>query len=87
MNRFFAMLRYDKKLLWLFIAGIIDLLIILGFVAFDVIQLIIISENSAKISSVFVGVNIAFIIFVSLNLLMLITLFVIRKLKEKRDEL
>lgn len=87
MNRFFAILRYDKKLLWFFIAGIIDLLIILGFVAFDVIQLIIISKNSVKISSAFVGVNIAFIIFVSLNLLALITLFVIRKLKEKRDEL
>lgn len=87
MNRFFAMLRYDKKLLWFFVAGMIDLLVIFGFVAFDVIQLIIISKNSVKISSAFVGVNIAFIIFVSLNLLALITLFVIRKLKEKRDEL
>lgn len=87
MNRLFAMFRYDKKLLCFFIAGLVDLLIILGFVAFDVIQLIMISKNSVKISSAFVGVNIAFIIFVSLNLLILISLFIIRKIKEKRDEL
>lgn len=87
MNRFFAMLRYDKKLLWFFIVGLIDLVILLGFVLFDVTQLILISKNSAKISSAFVGVNIAFIVFVSLNLAALITFFVIRKLKEEKYEL
>lgn len=87
MIRFFAMLRYDKNRVKFLVAGIVDLLIILGFTIFDIIELIVINKNSAKISPAFVGVNIAFIIFVSLNLLALITLFVIRKLKEKRNEL
>lgn len=87
MNRFFAMLRYDKKRLWFLLAGLIDLLIILVFLTFDIIELIVISKNSVKISSAFVGINIAFIIFVALNLFALITLLIIRKIKEKRDEL
>ena len=86
MRRFFAMMRYNKKLLAITICLLIDLIVILGLCVFDIIQLINISKNSATISSAFVVVNIVLISLMVLNFIILVATIVVKRHKEKEYE-
>lgn len=86
MNRLFAMFRYSKKLRGVVIAFAIDLAVVLGLVVFDVVQLIEIGTNSAKLSSLFIPLNITLITICAINLIFIISLIIIKKHKEKKDE-
>lgn len=87
MAKLFARLKYNKKLFALAIVSIIDLCLIFGFCVFDVVQIIVISGNSAKLSRLFLPLNIVLIVLVALTLITLVVLFVCRLVKEKKDEL
>lgn len=87
MNRLFAMFRYNKKLLWLFVCGVIDLCLIFGIVIFDVVQLILIDKNSALISKAFLPLNIVLLVLVALNIVLIISVLFLRKHREKTNEL
>lgn len=86
MNRLFAMFRYSKKLLFVSILVFVDLLCMFGIIVFDVVQLIMIKNNSASLLSVFIPLNIALIALAAINLLLVISFIIIKKLKEKNDE-
>lgn len=87
MNRLFAMFRYSKKLRGLAIAFAIDLAAVLGLVVFDVVQLIEISSNSAKLSAMFIPFNVVLIVVCAINLIFIISFIIIKKYREKKDEL
>ncbi len=86
MNRFFAMFRYSKKLLVISILLMFDLLLTIGLVAFDVIQLILIAKNHAMLSGLFLPLNIILIILASINLISVVAFVIIKKLKENNNE-
>lgn len=86
MNKLFAMFRYSKKLLVISISLMFDLLLIIGLVAFDVIQLILITKNHAMLSGLFLPLNILLIILASINLILVVSFVIIKKLKEKSNE-
>lgn len=86
MNRLFAMFRYSKKLLIISILLMFDLFLTIGLVAFDVIQLILITKNHAMLSVLFLPLNIILIILASINLILVVAFVIIKKLKEKSNE-
>ena len=86
MNRFFGMMRYSKKTLIVFVAFMAELAFVLGVAIFDMIQFILINKNSAKLSPLFVPINISLIVVVGLSLLTVISMFVIKIIKGKKNE-
>lgn len=86
MSRFFAMLRYSRKLRILAICGLIDLIVVLGFAIFDVVELVMVLGNSASLSLAFLPINIAFIALCAANIIALIVFVITKKLKEKKYE-
>ena len=84
MNRFFAMMRYSKKLLILSICFALNLCLVLGICVFDVVQLIQISSNAVLLSSLFVPLNILLIVLLGLDIIVLIAYLVVSKFKEKK---
>lgn len=86
MNRFFGMMRYSKKTLIVFVALMVELAFVLGVAIFDMIQFILINKNSAKLSPLFVPINISLIVLVGLSLLTVISMFVIKIIKGKKNE-
>ena len=86
MNRFFAMMRYSKKLLILSICLVVDLCLILGLCIFDVVQMIQISKNAILLSSGFVSLNIVLIALLGINIVSIITYLVVYKIKERKYE-
>ena len=87
MRRFFAMMRYSKKLLIISICVAIDVLIAIGLCVFNTVQLIEISSNAVKISPLFMIINIILISLMALNLMVVAAVIILKKYKEKRDEL
>ena len=87
MNRFFAMMRYSKKLLVLCICLLLDICLVFGICVFDVVQIIQISQNAVLLSPVFVVMNIVLIVLLACNIVGLISYIVVRKFKERRHEL
>ncbi len=71
-------IKKSKALYSLFIAGFAVLLFDIFCVTFNVIQIAVASSNSAKISSIFIVVN---IIAVALNLLVIASIFIYLLLK------
>ena len=86
MRRFFAMMRYSKKLLILTICIAVDICLLLGLCVFDLIQFIQISKNAVLLSPVFMPVNIALMSLAGLNILAIIVFIVLKKIKEKSHE-
>ena len=86
MNRFFAMMRYNKRLLILFICFIVNVFFVLSVLIFDIIHLIMINKNAVNFTSAFLTLNIILICVVSLSLLLVIVMFVLMKIKGKRNE-
>lgn len=87
MNRLFAMFRYSKKLLVLFVCLCVDVCAIAGLCLFDIIQFVLIVNNSAMLSKAFLPLNIALIVLVCLNVALFVTIFILKKHQEKKDEL
>ena len=85
MRRFFAMMRYSKKLLIAMICLCVDVLLAVGLCVFDLVQIIQISKNSVSISPAFVTVNLILISLMVLNLVVIASAIIIKKIKEKRD--
>ena len=86
MNRLFGMMRYNKQLLIVFIVSLVDIFFVLTVGVFDVVQLVQISQNSAKLSPVFVPLNIALAVVVGVTLLLVVLMFVIKIIKGKKNE-
>ena len=86
MAKIFARLKYNKKLLALAIIAIIDVCMVLGICVFDVFEMIVISNNSAKLSKLFLPLNIVLIVLVAVSLLTIVTFFVCRLVKERKNE-
>ena len=86
MRRFFAMLRYSKKLLIITIATLIDVLLMLGLIVFDVVQFALLKNNSAMLSAAFIPINIVLIVLAGLNLIAVIGFMIYRKRKETSNE-
>ena len=86
MNRLFGMLRYNKQLLVVFIVFLIEICFVVGVGIFDIIQIIILNINAAQLFPVFVPLNIAMFVVVGLNLVLIITMFVIKIVKGKKNE-
>ena len=84
MRRFFAMLRYSKKLFVLSICLGIELLLVLGLCIFDVVQLIQVTRNSVLISNAFMTLNIILISLLAVNLIAVVVFAVIEKIKIKQ---
>ena len=87
MRRFFAMMRYSKKLMILTICIVVDICLILGLCIFDLIQFIQISKNSVLLSPAFIPLNIVLISLAGLNLLAIIAFVVLKKIEEKSHEI
>ena len=86
MSRLFGMMRYNKQALFVFIGFMIEVAFVLGIVIFDIVQFVIINNNSAKLSPAFVPLNIALVVVVGLSLIAIITMFVIKTVKGKKNE-
>ena len=86
MAKIFARLKYNKKLLALAIIAIIDVCMVLRICVFDVVEMIVISNNSAKLSKLFLPLNIVLIVLVAVSLLTIVTFFVCRLVKERKNE-
>lgn len=86
MNRFFAMMRYSKKLLVLCICLLLDICLVFGICVFDVVQIIQISQNAVLLSPIFVVMNIVLIVLLACNIVGIISYIVVRKIKERRHE-
>lgn len=86
MNRLFGMMRYNKQLLIVFIFAIVDICFVLGVGIFDIVQLIVTNSNSAKLSPVFVPLNIALIVVVGITILLVTAMFVAKIIKGKKNE-
>lgn len=86
MNRLFAMLRYNKQLLVVFIVAVVEICFFAGVAIFDIVQIIILNKNSAMLSPVFVTINIVLIAVVCVNLLLITSMFVIKIIKGKKNE-
>ena len=86
MNRLFGMMRYNKQLLIVFIVSLVDLCFVLAVGIFDLIQLIQISRNSAKLLPAFVPLNISLLVVVGITLLLVALMFSIKIIKGKRNE-
>ena len=86
MSRFFGMMRYSRQALIVFIALMVELAFVLGVAIFDLVQFILINNNSAKLSPAFVPLNILLVVVVGLSLIMAITMFVIKIVKGKKNE-
>lgn len=86
MNRLFAMLRYSKALKIILICAIIDLCFILGISIFDIVQLLLVQNNPAKLSTLFVPLNIALVVLSGLSICLIIAGIVLIKCREKRNE-
>ena len=86
MRRFFAMLRYSKKLLIIAIVTLIDVLLMLGLIVFDVVQFALLKNNSAMLSAAFIPINIVLIVLAGLNLIAVIGFMIYRKRKETSNE-
>ncbi len=86
MNRFFAMLRYSKKLRIIAIFVLLDFLLIVGALIFDIIELLKAINNSASLSLAFLPINIALIALCAVNIISIIIFIVTKKLKEKKYE-
>lgn len=87
MNRIFAMMRYSKKYMWRCIAVFAEIMFVAFALIFDVVQLLLTKNNNAYLSSAFVGVNIALIILLAINLILIVCFVIINKRKEKNNEL
>lgn len=64
----------------------LDLLVILGIIVFDIVQSILIKQNHASLSSAFIPLNITLISLVLINLIFIITFIIIKRHKEKNNE-
>jgi hypothetical protein len=74
MNRFFGMMRYSKQALIVFIAFMVELAYVLGVVIFDLVQFILVKNNSAKLSPAFVPVNISLIVVINVSLFVIVSI-------------
>jgi biotin transporter BioY len=86
MRKFFAMMRYSKKLLILTICIAVDICLLLGLCVFDLIQFIQISKNAVLLSPAFIPLNIVLISLAGLNIVAIIVSIVLKKIKEKSHE-
>ncbi len=86
MRKFFAMMRYSKKLLILTICMAVDICVLLGLCIFDLIQFIQISKNAVLLSPAFIPLNIVLISLAGLNIVAIIVFIVLKKIKEKSHE-
>ena len=87
MNRLFGMMRYNKQLLVVFIVSLIEISFVLGIVVFDIVQLVVTNNNSAKLSPAFIPLNITLICVVGVTLLLIVSMLVIKLVNAKRRNL
>lgn len=86
MRRFFAMMRYSKKLAVVSICLLVDVCLVLGLSVFDIVQLIQIRSNSAMLSPAFIPVNFILMALAVANLVALISFIIFKRKKERQDE-
>ena len=86
MRRFFAMLRYSKKMLAFTICAVIDFCVMLGLIIFDVVQYVSVKNNAASLSSAFISVNIVLIVWAVMNISVIFGFVFYKKRKEKLND-
>ena len=86
MRRFFAMLRYSKKMLAFTICAVVDFCVLLGFIIFDVMQYVGIKNNAASLSSSFISINIVLIVLAVMNIAVIFGFVFYKKRKEKLND-
>ena len=86
MRRFFAMMRYSKKLLAVTIGLTIDILVMLGLIVFDVVHFVQLQSNAAMLSSAVIPINIVLIVLSVINILAIIIWIVFKRKKENLNE-
>ena len=86
MNRLFGMMRYNKQLLIVFIVAIFEIVFALGVLVFDIIQLLLVKNNAAKLATAFVSLNISLIVISVLTFALLFSMFLVKYFKGKRNE-
>lgn len=86
MKRLFGMMRYNKQALIVFIAAMVEIAFVFAVVIFDIVQFILVKNNSAKLSPAFVSINIVLIVVVCVSLIAAATMFVIKIIKGKKNE-
>ena len=84
MNNFFSKLSYDKKLRTFFIFTVVDLMLMLALIIFDIIQFVTIKSYPNKLSNLFVPLNIALIVLAIGTITILIIMLVKKIITEKR---
>ena len=87
MNKFFGLMRYSKKLLAIAIVATINLLLIAGICVFDIIEMLIVLNNHAKISSAFLPLNILLIVLTAFSIISIIILLIFNKKRGKENGL
>lgn len=87
MNRLFAMMRYSKRYMFFCIAVFVDVLAIISVFIFNAVQLILIRNNNACLSSIFVPLNIGLVVLLAINLILIICFVIIKRHGEINDEL
>ena len=83
MNRLFGMMRYNKKLILLFVSGVLDLILIGGICVFDLVEFLIIKDNHAAISSLFLPLNILLIVLLVCSIIAIIVFMMISRRRKK----
>ena len=87
MNKFFAKMRYNKQLLIAFIFLVVNIIFVVGVVIFDIVQIALVIKNTTNLTRLFIPLNIAFIAIISFDFLIVLTMFIIRIIKVKKNEL
>lgn len=86
MNRLFGMLRYNKQWLVVFIVFAVEICFAVMVGIFDIVQLLILKNNAAKLSPAFVPLNIILAALVGLSLILMIIMFIIKTVKGNKNE-
>ena len=86
MDRLFGMLRYSKQALIVFVAAMVEVVFVLAVGIFDIVQFVLVKNNSAKLSPAFVPMNIALAVVVGVSFLLIVAMFVTKIVKGKKNE-
>ena len=69
-----------------FIVAMIEVVFVLAVGIFDIVQFALVKNNSAKLSSAFVPMNIALVVVVGVSFFVVVTMFVAKIVKGKKNE-
>jgi len=85
MNRLLGLSRYSKKLLFGIIIFALDIVAMTAILCFDVVELILISNNKTAISKLFLPLNIVFISLICISIIAIILIIIIFYVRRKSN--